>query len=164
MAQAVTIASLGAQGDGISEDGIYVPFALPGEQARIDRLGDRGRLLELIGTSPARTDPLCPHFTECGGCTMQHASDRLVAEWKREIIRQALSARGIEGVEIRPIYTSPPASRQRISVAARRTKKTVQIGFHAAGSDRIVPISACVVAAPDLIDALPSLAELIPLA
>ncbi|MEL6476994.1 MAG: class I SAM-dependent RNA methyltransferase [Pseudomonadota bacterium] len=164
MTEEVTIATVGAQGDGVSADGLYVPHALPGEQVRVDRLGDRARLLEVIHPSPERVDPLCPHFTACGGCAMQHASDGLVARWKSQLIRDALAARGIEDVEMLPVRVSPPASRRRITVTARRGKKGVQIGFHAPGSDRIVPVSACVVARPELIDVLPHLAELVPMA
>ena len=168
MTEEVTIASLGAQGDGVAEDGLYVAQALPGERVRAERMGEtasgRAKLVDVLEPSPDRVDPLCPHFTECGGCVLQHGSDTLVAHWKTEMIRQALSARGIDGVQIYPVRTSPPASRRRVTVTARRTKKGVQIGFHAPGSDRIVPISACVVARPELIDTLPLLAELVPLA
>ena len=164
MTEEVTIASLGAQGDGVTEAGLYVAHALPGERVRVEPMGDRARLLEIKEASADRADPLCPHFMECGGCVIQHANDGLVAKWKSGIIRQALAARGIEDVEIYPVRTSPPASRRRITVTARRSKKGVQIGFHAPGSGRIVPVSACVVARPELIDALPHLAELVPLA
>lgn len=168
MAEEVTIATLGAQADGVTEEGLYVAQALPGERVRVDRLGGpmdaRARLIEVIRPVPERVEPACPHFTECGGCAIQHGSDALVATWKTDLIRKSLAARGIEGVQIYPIRTSPPASRRRITVTARRTKKTIQIGFHAPGSDRIVPVSACIVARPELIDTLPHLVELVPLA
>ncbi|MEM7508862.1 MAG: class I SAM-dependent RNA methyltransferase [Pseudomonadota bacterium] len=167
MAEEVTIATLGAQADGVTEDGLYVAGTLPGERVRVDRLvgpmDARARLIEVLSPSTDRVEPACPHFTECGGCAIQHASDALVAKWKTDLIRKSLAARGIEDVQIYPIRTSPPASRRRITVTARRTKKTIQIGFHAPGSDRIVPISACIVARPELIDTLPLLQELVPL-
>ncbi|MEM9045927.1 MAG: class I SAM-dependent RNA methyltransferase [Pseudomonadota bacterium] len=161
MANEVTIAFLGARGDGVTEEGLYVPFTVPGDQAVVDPMGDRARLIKVVEPGPDRVEPLCPHYTECGGCVVQHLSDQAVADWKRGIVASALASRGIEGVDIRPMLTSPPASRRRISVSARRTKKTVQIGFHAPNSDRIVPISACVVARPELIDCFPALEELI---
>lgn len=164
MAEEVTITSLGAQGDGVTEDGLYVAHTLPGERVRIDRTGDRGRLIEILERSPDRAEAPCPHVADCGGCSVQHASDTVVATWKTGLIRDALASRGIHDVPIEPVITSPPASRRRITVAARRGKKGVQIGFHAPGSDRIVPISACNVARPELIDALGPLTELVPLA
>lgn len=164
MAEEVTVATLGARGDGVTQDGLYVPYALPGERVSVDPTGDRARLLKVIEASADRIEPPCPHFTDCGGCAVQHGADPLVARWKTEIIRSALAARAITDVPLRPMLTSPPASRRRIAVTARRTKKTTQIGFHAPNSDRIVPISACIVARPELIDVLPLLDELVSLA
>ncbi|MEM8792649.1 MAG: class I SAM-dependent RNA methyltransferase [Pseudomonadota bacterium] len=161
MTQEVTIASLGARGDGITDDGLYVPFTVPGDRAIVDPQGDRARLVQLLALGPERAEPLCPHFTQCGGCVVQHYADAAVADWKTGIITASLASRGISGVEIRPMITSPPASRRRVALSARRTKKTIQIGFHAPGSDRIVPISACAVARPELVACLPRLEELI---
>ncbi len=39
--------------------------------------------------------PPCRHFKSCGGCQLQHASDRFVAAWKTDVIAQALAAQGI---------------------------------------------------------------------
>lgn len=156
----VRITRLGAQGDGVAEDGTYVPFALPGETVRLRRLGGRGWPERVLEAAPARTTPPCPHFMRCGGCAMQHASDALVAGWKRDVLAATLAARGIEGIEIREMVTAPAGARRRIAVAARRGKKGVQIGFHARGETEIVPIEACTVAHPDLVAVLPRLEEL----
>jgi 23S rRNA (uracil1939-C5)-methyltransferase len=165
MSQEFRIARLGAQGDGIAEaDGpVFVPQSLPGELVRASRLGDRARLERVIEPAPERVEPGCPHFGDCGGCALQHASDAFVARWKEGLAVSALAARGIEGVEVRPVATSPPGTRRRITVAARRTKGGMQIGFHAPGSDRIVAIGACLVATPALVDVLPGLEELVAL-
>ena len=163
MAREFHIDRLGAQGDGVAAEGVYIAFALPGERVRADVTGDRGTLLEVLEPAAGRADPGCPHFARCGGCALQHASDALVADWKTGIIRSALAARGLGDVAIRPVETSPPGTRRRITVSARRTKKGVAIGFHAPRSDEIVPISACLVAHPALIDALPGLEELVAL-
>src|SRR5699024_2407920 len=91
------IESLGAQGDGVTGDGLFVPFALPGERVRLTPSGHRARLEAILAAAPERVQPPCPHFGTCGGCALQHASDRLVAGWKAEMIRRALASRGIEG-------------------------------------------------------------------
>jgi 23S rRNA (uracil1939-C5)-methyltransferase len=165
MADEVEIESLGAQGDGIAESGaLYVPYSLPGERVRVVRHGDRGRVEAVLTASPQRVRPLCPHFGICGGCALQHASERFTALWKRDMIAAALGARGINDVAIRPTLTSPPESRRRITVAARRTRKGVLIGFHAPAATDIVPIDTCAVTEPSLIAALPRLEELAGLA
>lgn len=160
MSVETVIDSLGAQGDGVTAEGVFVPFTLPGERVRILPAGHRGRLEAVLSPAPERVPPACPHFGSCGGCALQHASEQMVADWKSELIRRALSSRGIEDVEIRPIATSPARSRRRATFGARRTRKGTLIGFHGAGSDEIVPISSCDLVEPALLEALPILAEL----
>lgn len=154
------IDSLGAQGDGVTADGVFVPFSLPGERVRILPSGHRGRLEAVLSPAPERVQPACPHFGSCGGCALQHASEQMVADWKSELIGRALASRGIEDVEIRSIATSPPRSRRRATFGARRTRKGTVIGFHGAGSDEIVPIGSCDLVEPALLASLPILAEL----
>jgi 23S rRNA (uracil1939-C5)-methyltransferase len=173
MADEVVIESLGARGDGVAAGGaLYVPYTLPGERVRVVRYGDRAgspagaraRAEAVLTASPERVEPLCPHFGVCGGCALQHASDRFTARWKQELIAKALAARGIAKAAIRPTITSAPESRRRITVAARRTRKEMLIGFHAPATAAIVPIETCTVAEPALIAALPKLEELAGLA
>ncbi len=162
MADEIEIEGLGAQGDGIvAGGGLFVPFALPGERVRVVRHGERATVQEVVRPSPDRAVPQCPHFGTCGGCALQHASDGFVAGWKRDIVVAALAARGIRDVEVRPTLTSPPGSRRRITVAARRSRRGMVIGFHAPGDTDIVPIATCPVADPALIAALPRLAEIV---
>src|SRR5690625_1183445 len=160
MSVETVIDSLGAQGDGVTAEGLFVPFTLPGERVRILPSGHRGRLESVLSPAPERVRPICPHFESCGGCALRHASEQMVADWKSELIRKALASRGIEGVEIRPIATSPPRSRRRATFGARRTRKGAIIGFHAPGSDELVPISSCELVEPALLEALPILIEL----
>ncbi|MCL5776985.1 class I SAM-dependent RNA methyltransferase [Limibaculum sp. FT325] len=162
MSDEVTIERLGAQGDGVTEGGaLFVPFALPGERVRVIRHGTRARVAEVIAASPERIAPVCRHFGTCGGCVLQHAADGLVAGWKRGLVASALAARGIAGVEVRETLTSPPASRRRITLAARRLRKGAMIGFHEGQSETIVPVTECPVADPSLVAAIPRLVELV---
>lgn len=160
MIREATIETLGAQGDGVTADGIFVPGTLPGEQARIDANGHRARLIEVTHEATERVAPICTHYDNCGGCTLQHASDGLLAGWKQDLVHRALSARGITGVAVRPIHVSPPHSRRRVTLSARRTKRDVVVGFHPTASDAITPITACPIAAPEVSSILPALAEL----
>ncbi|MEL6999938.1 MAG: methyltransferase [Pseudomonadota bacterium] len=161
MVEQAEIETLGAQGDGVTADGVFVPRSLPGEIVRITPSGHRAVLSEIVQAAPDRITPACAHFGICGGCAVQHASDGLVAGWKQALVRRALAARGIEDVEIRPIATSPPRTRRRATFTARRTKKGALIGFHAASSDQIVPITACQVVDPTLLTLTSGLNELV---
>ncbi|MEM1266996.1 MAG: RsmD family RNA methyltransferase [Pseudomonadota bacterium] len=148
-----TIAHLGHLGDGLTASGLAVPGALPGETVSPEPPHSR------LSDSPERQAAPCRHFGSCGGCTLQHASDALVASWKADLVRQALAAHGVRG-EARTVFTAPPGSRRRAVFSGRRTKKTVEIGFHMRRSDRIVGVGDCRVIRPALRAALPLLGEL----
>ncbi len=150
----VTIERLGREGDGIVGD-LRLPFSLPGELWRLEA----GEAPELLGPAPDRVAPPCPKFGRCGGCMVQHASDGFVAAWKTDTIRRALTARGIEAV-LRPILTSPPASRRRAVFSGRRTRKTVIVGFHGRRSEVLVEAADCRVVRPEILAARPALARL----
>lgn len=149
------IKRLGHHGDGIGDGPVYAPRTLPGEV--IEASGDDDRLsdIRIIEPSPDRVAPPCRHFKSCGGCQLQHASGDFLAAWKQDVVRAALDANGLSAAEFLPIATSPPRSRRRATLAARRTKKGAMAGFHARGSDVIVEIPDCQLLHPDLIRALP---------
>jgi len=151
----VTIERLGQQGDGVAPGPVFVPLTLPGEVVSGTRDGDHLTDVRVETPSAERVSPPCPHFRSCGGCQVQHASDALVAEWKRDIVMTALAVHGIE-TEVRNTVTSPDRSRRRATFAARRTKKGAMVGFHARKSDAIIPISKCTLITPTLHAALPT--------
>jgi len=145
----VTIERLGQQGDGIAGGPVFVPLALPGEVVSGTISDDRLTDIRIETPSPDRVAPPCPHFKSCGGCQLQHASDGLVAQWKRDTVVAALSGQGIE-TEVRQILTSPDKSRRRATFVARRTKKGALVGFYARKSDVIIPVPQCVLVTPAL--------------
>ncbi|WP_299846631.1 class I SAM-dependent RNA methyltransferase [uncultured Roseovarius sp.] len=149
-----TIVRLGQQGDGIADGPVYAPMTLPGEVVTGDLDGNRLNNIKVEKPSPDRVAAPCRHFRSCGGCQLQHASDRFLADWKVEIVASALAAHGLEA-EFLPISTSPQRSRRRATFAARRTKKGAMAGFHAKVSDVIIEVPDCQLLHPDLMTALP---------
>ena len=159
----LTIDRLGHLGDGVAQgpDGpIFVPHMLPGEVVEGD-LQD-GKLLSprILTPSVNRVRPPCAHARTCGGCLMQHAADPFVADWKLNIVKVALDGQGLSTL-FRPIVTSPPRSRRRATLAARRTKGGVLLGFHARASDTLVAVPHCQLLHPDLIATFPALESLV---
>ena len=90
---------------------------------------------------------------------LQHASDDFLADWKAGTIVRALAARGI-AAPIRPTLTSPPRSRRRAVLSARRTRKTVTVGFHARRAEALVDVTECHVLRPEILAAKPVFARL----
>jgi len=161
--QSFVINRLGHRGDGVAQDAsgaaLFVPLTLPGENITGTQEGDRIDAPKIVTPSPDRVRPPCAHFNTCGGCALQHGSDRFVAEWKAGVIETALTAQGIEA-PIRATLTSPPYSRRRATLSGRRTKKGALLGFHARRSDVIVPLTECHVLAPRLFALIPTLEEI----
>ncbi len=137
---------------GRTDDGTLIPRTLPGETVELAADGSP----RIVTPSPDRVAPPCRHFRSCGGCAVQHASDAFTANWKRDIVAKALSARGLSADILGP-ETSPPHSRRRARLSARRTKSGTLIGFHARASDTIIPIPDCQLLTPALMATFPVL-------
>ena len=155
----LTIDRIGHLGDGIARgpDGpIYAPQTLPGEQVEGTLQGDALTDIRILSPSPDRKKPPCAHARTCGGCLMQHASDAFVENWKEGIVRGALAAQGLDA-PFRPTHTSPARTRRRATLAARKTKGGALLGFHARGSDLIIPVPNCQLLHPDLVATFPVL-------
>jgi 23S rRNA (uracil1939-C5)-methyltransferase len=153
------IDSVGAQGDGVSADHLFVALTLPGECVRAEVRGDRAEVLEILEPSPDRIAPACPHFGDCGGCALQHWASSPYLAWKAEQIRVALGRERIE-TEILAPFAAPPAARRRLALHARREGGTVRLGFKARRSWRLVDIEVCPISEPALVAALPALRAL----
>ncbi|WP_424832162.1 class I SAM-dependent RNA methyltransferase [Ruegeria sp.] len=154
MTQEFTILRLGHQGDGIAEGPIYAPRTLPGEVVSGEVVGGQLTDIRVLTPSEHRVKAPCRHYKACGGCQLQHADDGFVADWKVEIVRNALAAQGL-GTVMRPIHTSPDRSRRRATIAVRRTKKGTLAGFHGRASETITEIPDCHLLDPALIAAIP---------
>jgi 23S rRNA (uracil1939-C5)-methyltransferase len=76
----LSIQRLGHRGDGIADTAVgpvFVPYTLPGETVTVEAVpghSDRRHLDHVDKPSHERIAPVCPHFTYCGGCAMQHWS------------------------------------------------------------------------------------------
>jgi 23S rRNA (uracil1939-C5)-methyltransferase len=156
----VTIARLGAQGDGVVADDPadavrYVPFALPGERWHLVD----GAPPERRTASPQRADPPCRHFGTCGGCVAQHMSEDLYATWKRDSVLQAFAHRGI-AASVAPLQRIKAGSRRRAFFGVARAGDGIALGFREEGRHRLVDLQDCVILDRVIVAALPRLRAL----
>lgn len=162
MADIVQIAALGRAGDGIAETiagAVYVPLTLPGETVEIERSGERARASRIVTASPDRVDARCRHFGTCGGCALQHMARPAYLAWKRQVVADCLSRRGI-AANVEPVVAIGEHMRRRAVFSAVATGKGIVLGFHYRGSYRIVPVGECPVLAPAIVDKLGRLTEI----
>ena len=157
-----TIHRLGAQGDGVAatdEGEVFVPFALPGEVVTAAREKNRATLMAVVEASPQRVAPACRHFTECGGCAIQHLEAEAYRAWKRGKVEHTLKAKGID-VAVGAIVPCAPHSRRRVTFSARKSAQGMLFGFVRALSSELVPIVECPISLPEIVAALGPLKEL----
>ncbi|MQW86536.1 class I SAM-dependent RNA methyltransferase [Sinorhizobium saheli] len=164
----VTIGRLGAQGDGIAQTEagpVYAPFTLPGELVALAVNKAHGTLIALKEASAQRVEPPCRHFGPegvngtCGGCSLQHAADGLYHAFKRQLVVDALRAKGLEP-EIAPLIIARPGERRRVVFTARRTEKELLLGFNQAESHHIVAIGECPISSPGIVSRLATIRKI----
>ena len=91
--------------------------AIPGQTVRFcvnkKRKGHcEGRLMEVVEKSPLETNPACPHFGKCGGCTYQTVAYKeqlkikstQVEKLLREVVSGELPFEGIIGSPVTEEY------------------------------------------------------------
>jgi 23S rRNA (uracil1939-C5)-methyltransferase len=142
---------------------VFVPLALPGEQARV-RIVEHKRgyataeIAEVVTSSPHRIAPACRHFGVCGGCSYQHATYEAQLSFKQSILRETLQRGGVPAPENIPVLSAQPwAWRNRIRLAFDAQGNP---GYRARRSNTIVPIAECPIAAPLLVHAAQAIAEI----
>jgi 23S rRNA (uracil1939-C5)-methyltransferase len=142
---------------------LFVPLALPQEQARVRIVEDKpgyakAEIEELVSPGPGRIVPLCPHFGGCGGCDYQHAGYKSQLGFKLAILRETLERAGVEAPgEIGSLAGEPWLYRNRVRLAFEAGGNPA---YRARGSHDLIPIKECPIAAPVLIEAARAFAEL----
>jgi 23S rRNA (uracil1939-C5)-methyltransferase len=156
MTEQLTITRLGHRGDGVAETPagpVYVPYTLPGETVTVEPVAghpDRRHLVHVDHASHERIVPICKHFTQCGGCALQHWSLAEYHLWKRNLVVEALSDAGVLA-PVEPLIDAHGAGRRRCVLHARRGAPDVlEVGFTAPRAHHIVPIDHCPILAPGL--------------
>lgn len=92
----------------------------------------------------------CQHFSQCGGCLHQDKSDEVQVKMKTDFFLTNLRHHGID-TEIASFHQSPLGTRRRATLTAKRTKKTIQIGFLEMGSHNLIDIQECIVILPEIV-------------
>ena len=135
---------------------VFVPLALPGEQARVRMVEDKrshavAETEEIVVPSTDRVPPACRHFGECGGCSYQHATYEAQLRYKQAILRETLERAGVAApAQIEVLSGDPWRYRNRVRLAFDAEGRP---GYRGRSSHAIVPIAECPIAAPLLVRA-----------
>ncbi len=142
----------------------FVPLTLPGELARVRVVDEKrsyatGEPEEILAAAPERVMPGCRHFGVCGGCQYQHANYEAQLGFKQAVLRETLERGGVNVPEkIEVLSGNPWHYRNRIRVAFDAAGR---VGYRARRSHDLLSINECPIAAPLLVKAALSAAEIL---
>ncbi|MDA5110014.1 23S rRNA (uracil(1939)-C(5))-methyltransferase RlmD [Brevibacillus thermoruber] len=150
----LTIKSLGINGEGIGyykRKIVFVEKALPGEvvHAEVTDVKETyavARLVRLVERSPARVEPPCPVYEECGGCSLQHMDYQAQLASKRELVIESL--RKYARLENPPVaetigMENPWGYRNKAQFQVGRQNGRLVAGLYQTGSHRLVDLESC---------------------
>lgn len=139
---------LTSEGSGVGKiDGypLFVPFALPGEKAKVlvvkaNKNFGYGKLLEIIEQSPERVSP--DH--QCSGCQLQHMSYQLQLEMKYNQVKNVMAKIAhLDHVPVHPVLgmDHPWHYRNKVQMPVGEKNGKLITGFYQERSHRIVESS-----------------------
>jgi len=147
---------------------VFVPLGLPDEEARVRIVEDRrgyatAEVEEIVAAAPERIAPACRHFGACGGCHYQHTGYETQLGFKKAILRETLERAGVRAPEEISLLCAADESqswgyRNRIRLAFDAQGI---VGYRGRRSHAVVPIEECPIAAPLLVRAARSFAEVV---
>ncbi|MEA3423544.1 MAG: 23S rRNA (uracil(1939)-C(5))-methyltransferase RlmD [Bacillota bacterium] len=149
----IKIIDLTDKGEGIGKIddlAVFIDGAVPGDvvEAKIVELKKNyaiGEIVNIIKESDVRTNPLCKHFNDCGGCQIQNIKYDEQLKIKKQVVKDALERIGNQkdfvlfdtlGME------NPFHYRNKSSLPLDKNKK---IGFYKKRSHDLVSIDECVI-------------------
>ncbi len=142
---------------------VFVPLALPGEEARVRIVEEKrsyasGEAEEIAAAAAERIAPACPYFGVCGGCQYQHANYEAQLRFKQAILRETLERAGVRAPQEMAVLAGEPwAYRNRMRLAFDANG---QPGYRGRRSHAVVPIAECPISAPLLVRAVLATAEI----
>lgn len=159
-----TVEAIGLKGDGLTHiDGkrVFVETAAAGDVAELELLSDtdegtHARIVKLVTPSPDRTTPPCPHFEQCGGCSLQHLNAEAYLALKTRMVVEPLERRGIHKT-LDGHFITPPHTRRRATLVARYQSGKLVLGYHMRRSHTVVDVQTCTILHPALEAHLPAL-------
>ncbi|NGQ96594.1 23S rRNA (uracil(1939)-C(5))-methyltransferase RlmD [Brevibacillus sp. SYP-B805] len=137
---------------------LFVPKALPGERIRAKVVHAKknfgfAELQEILNPSPHRTQPPCPVFDRCGGCSLQHLAYAEQLRHKQQIVKDNLQRIGgfsLEGEGAPVVHPTigmdnPWRYRNKAQVPIGERDGALIGGFYAERSHDIIDIEECMI-------------------
>ena len=150
---------------------VFIRYALPGETVKVQitrqvsKLEEADKIKLISEPSQDRIEPICPHFTQCGGCNMQHIHEDMQIRLKQDVLKSHFSHfAGLEPQEwLAPIRSMRTDYRHKARIGVRYLPKNNKLlmGFRAANSNQLIDINTCKILDQQLDEALPEIRVLL---
>ncbi|MHB1951364.1 MAG: 23S rRNA (uracil(1939)-C(5))-methyltransferase RlmD [Acidiferrobacteraceae bacterium] len=149
---------------------VFIHGSLPGETVRFRyrnrrRRYDTGVVTEILTPSADRVAPECPHFGQCGGCSLQHLRSSAQVAAKQAILFETLARIGgvVPEHVLSPVTGPEWHYRRRARLGARLVPKKggVIVGFRERGSSFIAPLEGCRILDARVSDLIPAIRDVI---
>ena len=134
---------------------VFVKGALAGEtwQVRILKVTANavyGKAEQCLSPAPARTQPPCPVYRTCGGCSLQHMDYDEQLRMKLQRVNDALTRIGGVSMPVQDIIGMeyPLCYRNKAIYAVGTKDGRVVKGFYRASSHDITPVEQCLLQLP----------------
>ncbi len=156
------IEKLVAGGDGLARfQGvpIFIPRTAPGDLVRarvVERKPDYGRaeIVQILEPGPARRPDPVPELSRSSICDLQHLDDDMQTRLKVQAVRETLEHLGhLElSADVEVIKGEPWGYRLRTQVHTEADPATggIRVGYHARGTNDVIPVSRCPLLVPEL--------------
>lgn len=139
---------------------VFVPNALPGEEAKIKVIKVKknfaiGKRLELLTSSPDRVEPPCNVYYQCGGCQLQHMSYSMQLEMKQHQVENALrKIAHIKDVDVEPTLgmDDPWRYRNKVQIPVGVKDGRLITGFYRKRSHDIIEDMDCCIVTSEVND------------
>ena len=148
--QTLTVDAYSSDGAGVARlDGaaVFVAGGIRGETCRVylDKVGRSavwGHVVEVLEPSPARQEPDCPYFAQCGGCRFRHMTYEEELSAKRQRVEDALRRIGGLDLPVTEIYGAQAPDRYR-NKAQFPVCPGPKIGFYQARTHAVTDVADC---------------------
>lgn len=136
---------------------IYIERAAPLDLVKIKAFKDpkgiqRAEIVKIIEPSPYRQAATCPHYDQCGNCTLLHLKTEYYRKWKTEVVKEAFLKIGVSPEQwLKPIF-SQGHNRRRATFTLLKKRGKTTMGYYKRRSQELSEINSCEIAHPKILE------------
>jgi 23S rRNA (uracil1939-C5)-methyltransferase len=129
---------------------VFVEGVLPQEKASIKVVREKknlieGKLVQLLKESPDRVNPVCPYFSQCGGCQIMHLSyEKQLEAKKNRVLNQIKKIAKFDIPFEVEMHSSPQKLHYRNKISCKL--KDLKFGYYEKKSHTLLDIERCAIA------------------